>query len=192
MQAMEMNKNRKYTYADYLTWPEGERWEIIDGEAYPTYGPTALSAPTLGHQDLAGEIFFLLKSYLRDKTCKVFISPVDVVFEADERTENVVQPDVVVVCDPEKVKDGKKVVGAPDIAVEILSPSTSVKDWTKKMRLYEREGVREYWIVSPGDKVIYQSILKEGAYETIAWEEGEMQSEALEDFSLNIAELFSV
>ncbi len=190
MQAMRMDKNRKYTYADYLTWPEGERWEIIDGEAFPTYGPTAMSAPTLGHQRLAIRIVAALENYLRNKLCEVFISPVDVVFEESDDTRTVVQPDILVVCDPNKVRE-KNIVGAPDIVVEILSPSTSVKDWTKKMRLYEREGVREYWIVSPGDKVIYQSILKEGAYETIAWEDGEMQSEALEDFILNIETLFA-
>ncbi len=183
-------KKQEYTYHDYINWPEEEHWELIEGRAYPTYGPTALAAPNLNHQALVRELVISIGSYLRGKTCQLFDSPVDVVFEESEDTQTVVQPDIIVVCDPGKMRDGKRIIGAPDIAVEVLSPSTTPKDWNIKMRLYERQGVKEYWIVSPNDRTIYQNVLKEGQYETITCSDGQLTTEILEDFSLDIEALF--
>ena len=149
---MQAQTNQKYTYRDYLTWPDEERWEIIEGRAYPTYGPTALAAPNATHQRLVRKLLLSLGIYLEGKPCEVFVSPFDVVFEEGEDTATVVQPDVLVVCDPKKTANGKRVIGAPDIAIEVLSPSTASKDWMLKTRLYEKQGVREYWIVSPYDQ----------------------------------------
>lgn len=129
----------KYTYADYCSWPDEERWEIIDGVAYDMS-----PAPTTSHQRIAGTFFVILGNALEEKQYIPFISPIDVVFSEWD----VVQPDVIVVCDPVKITE-KNIQGAPDLVVEVLSPSTSKKDrWIKK-QLFERNGVREYILIEP-------------------------------------------
>ena len=141
-----------HTYGDYVTWPEDVRYELIDGVAY-----LMAPAPTLEHQDIAGEIFRQLANMLLDKPCRVYIAPVDVRLpkgdEADELIDTVVQPDVLVVCEEHKL-DRRGVRGGPDLVVEVLSPSTASHDHVKKRRVYERAGVREYWLVHPGDRMV--------------------------------------
>jgi len=141
-----------YTYGDYLTWGDGERWELIDGMAY-----NMSPAPTRRHQKMLGALFGQFYHYLKDKPCDVYFAPFDVRLpeggEADEETATVVQPDLVVVCDPDKLDD-KGCRGAPDLVVEILSSSTSGKDLKQKFNLYEQRGVREYWIVDPSGGTI--------------------------------------
>ena len=136
-------EEQRYTYADYVTWPGDERWELIDGVPY------AMSpAPTIGHQRIAGEIHRQLANFLKGKPCEAFIAPVDVRLNADNDDDIVVQPDVLVVCDKNKL-DGKCCNGAPDFVVEILSPSTADHDRVNKFQVYVAAGVREYWIVDP-------------------------------------------
>lgn len=151
-----------HTYADYLTWPEDVRYELIDGIAY-----LMAPAPTLEHQDVAGEIYRQLANALRDKSCRAFIAPVDVRLpkagEADESIDTVVQPDVLVVCDESKL-DRRGVRGAPDLVVEVLSPATASHDHLIKRRVYERAGVREYWLVHPLDRIITIYRLTDGEY----------------------------
>jgi Uma2 family endonuclease len=141
-----------YTYGDYLSWPDDVRYELIDGVAY-----LMAPAPTLAHQDVVGEVYFQLRRALEGKPCRVYVSPLDVRLpkadEADERVDTVVQPDVLVVCDPGKT-DRRGLRGAPDLAVEVLSPGTASHDQVRKRRVYERAGVREYWLVHPIDRVI--------------------------------------
>jgi Uma2 family endonuclease len=143
----------KHTYGDYLRWPEDVRYELIDGEAYLMAPP----APDLAHQDIAGEIFRQVANALEGKPCRAFIAPVDVRLpkgrEADESVDTVVQPDVLVVCDDTKL-DRRGVRGAPDWVVEVLSPATAGHDQVKKRRIYERHGVKEYWLVHPTDQVL--------------------------------------
>lgn len=151
-----------YTYADYQTWPEDLRYELIDGEAY-----FMAPAPTVSHQDIAGEVYHQLRTALRGKPCRAFIAPVDVRLpkadEADERIDTVVQPDVLVVCDGRKVSE-RGVRGAPDWVLEVISPASAGHDQVKKLRLYERHGVREYWLVQPWGRVLTVYTLKDGAY----------------------------
>lgn len=141
-----------HTYGDYLGWPEDVRYELIDGEAY-----LMAPAPTVRHQDIAGEIYYQLRQKMDGKPCRVLIAPVDVLLpkadEADERVDTVVQPDVLVVCDEAKI-GARRVRGAPDFVVEVLSPSTAGHDMVLKRRLYERQGVREYWLIHPTDRVL--------------------------------------
>ena len=150
--------DKLHTYAEYLTWPEDVRYELIDGVAYMMAPP----APTLDHQDFAGEIYFQLRQALEGKPCRVFIAPVDVRLpkanEKDELIDTVVQPDVLVVCDQHKLDRKRGVRGAPDFAVEVLSPSTASHDHVRKRRVYERAGVKEFWLVHPTDRIltIYQ------------------------------------
>lgn len=148
MPSAAIKTDHHYTYADYLRFPEDERWEIIDGVAY------AMSpAPTVRHQDLLGELFSQVHQRLRDTPCRAFMAPVDVRFVRAETTDKVVQPDLSVVCDRDKIVEAG-IVGAPDWIVEVISPSTAGRDQIQKRALYEREGVREYWLVHPVDRVL--------------------------------------
>ena len=141
-----------HTYADYLTWPDEVRYELIDGVAW-----MMAPAPTLDHQEVAGEIYRQLGNALLNHPCRPFIAPVDVRLpKADEEEaciDTLVQPDVLVVCDPAKL-DRRGVRGAPDLVVEVLSPGTASHDHWRKRPVYERAGVREYWLVHPVDRMI--------------------------------------
>lgn len=153
LDAIEENR---YTYGDYVRWEGSERWELIEGQ------PFLMSpAPSSRHQELVSELLFQLRLFLRGKSCKALVAPIDVrlprASEADEVIDTVVQPDLVVVCDQRKI-DKAGVKGAPDLVIEVTSPSTAIHDRVLKLKLYEDAGVREYWIVD-GDKntiTIYQ------------------------------------
>jgi Uma2 family endonuclease len=141
----------RYTYADYLRWPEEERWEVIDGVPY-----NMTPAPSRVHQGMLVALAGQFYAYLEGNPCKLYVAPFDVRLpkgdEEDEAVGTVVQPDLVVVCDPSKLDD-RGCRGAPDLVVEILSPSTAAKDHIQKLALYENHGVLEYWLVHPTDRI---------------------------------------
>ena len=149
-----------YTYADYLYWDDEERYEIIDGVAY------MMAAPTATHQRISGELFGAIWEFLKGKSCEVFAAPFDVRLfpEEDNSDATVVQPDILVVCDPSKLADGKACKGAPDLIIEILSASSTVIDRTVKAEVYLEAGVKEYWIVNPADLEILVNLLTNGKY----------------------------
>jgi Uma2 family endonuclease len=151
-----------HTYGDYLTWPEDTRYELIDGRAY-----AMAPAPSLGHQDVVGEIYRQVADALEGSPCRTFIAPVDVILpradEADDGVDTVVQPDVLVVCDGKKI-DRRRVRGAPDWVVEVLSKATAAHDHILKRGIYERAGVLEYWLVHPVDRIVTIYRLEQGAY----------------------------
>jgi len=155
---LALKDSEHHSYGDYLTWLDDVRYELIDGEAY-ILAPT----PDLAHQEVAGEIYCQVSTILLGKPCRVLIAPIDVrlpkLNEDDDRIDTVVQPDVLVVCD-----DRRGVRGAPDWIVEVLSPSTASHDQIKKRQLYERHGVREYWLIHPVDRVLTVYILSNGEY----------------------------
>ena len=156
MQAL--HKEERYTYSDYCSWDDGERWELINGVAY------AISpAPTWIHQGILVELSGQIRNFLKGKPCKVFVAPFDVRLNADAGDDTVVQPDVVVICDRAKIC-GTGCVGAPDMVMEILSPSTSAHDRVLKLNLYQRSGIREYWIVDPESRTVSVNILDNGRY----------------------------
>ncbi len=140
-----------YTYADYLTWPEELRYELIHGQAY------CMTAPSTLHQKISMELCIQLGQHFRNTDCQVFAAPFDVKLpeknEEKSQVSNVVQPDISVICDKNKI-DEKGCQGAPDWIIEILSPSTAAKDYIQKLALYERHGVKSYWLVHPMDKLI--------------------------------------
>lgn len=141
-----------FTFADVLTWDENERYEIINGEAY------MLAAPSRIHQEISGELFRQLANFLEGKKCRVYSAPFDIrLFEQDgdtpEDVDTVVEPDISVVCDRNKL-DEHGCKGAPDMVIEILSPSSLRHDRVVKLNLYQRAGVREYWIVDPEYKSV--------------------------------------
>lgn len=150
------NKNHRFRYEDILTWPEGERWEIIDGKAY-----NMTPAPSFKHQRIAGNIYHTLRNALHGKQCVPGIAPTDVVLS----DYDVVQPDVFVVCDARKISD-ENICGAPDLVVEVLSPFTSKKDRWEKKELYEKAGVREYILVEPDGQFVECYLLeKDGRFD---------------------------
>ena len=143
-----------FTYSHYVSWPEDERWEIIAGEAY-----AMTPAPSIRHQNISLFISSQFAQFFRGTGCRPFHAPTDVVF--DER--NVVQPDILVVCHKNKITENN-IQGAPDLIVEILSPSTALKDKREKRALYERSGVREYLIVYPAEELVERFVLQDGRY----------------------------
>ncbi|MBU0701840.1 Uma2 family endonuclease [bacterium] len=183
-------EEEKYTYKDYLNWPDEERWELIDGIAYDMS-----PAPSVDHQDILGVLFTEFFVYLKGKPCKVFLAPLDVILpkddEAEEDCQTVVQPDILVVCDRTKL-DSKKCKGAPDLAIEILSPSTTKKDMTVKFSLYERVGVKEYWIVHPLDKTIFVYKLEGNKYARAEMysAEDKIKVGIFEDLEIDLAAVF--
>ncbi|MBI5590627.1 MAG: Uma2 family endonuclease [Deltaproteobacteria bacterium] len=152
MTIVQHSEKERFSYADYLTWKDDQRWELINGE------PLLMSpAPNRFHQTVSRKIEYQIESYLQGKSCEVFYAPFDVrLAEPETRTEDivhVVQPDLLVVCDPSKL-DTRGCLGAPDWIIEIISPSTASKDHIIKRELYERFGVTEYWIVQPLDRLV--------------------------------------
>ncbi len=158
------DKDGLFTYKDYLTWPDDERWELIHGVAYDMS-----PAPNRRHQGLLTELVTDFTNYFRKEPCDVYVSPFDVLFPEPEQnqtvatTDTVVQPDLVVICDSAKLTE-QGCTGAPDFVLEILSPSTAFKDMEDKLRLYESRGVREYWILNPGNHtLLVYSVVPEGS-----------------------------
>jgi Uma2 family endonuclease len=141
LQMQQHGDNGQYTYEDYIKWSDDKRFELIDGVPY------AMASPAQPHQDAVIEIGRQFANYLLGRRCKAFVAPFDVCLNAQgDKDRNVVQPDVFVVCDPAKL-DGKRCNGAPDLVVEIVSPSSATRDWFIKLNKYRKAGVREYWIV---------------------------------------------
>ena len=158
----QLDVNGTYTYADYLLWRFKEQVELLRGKLFKMS-----PAPREIHQRVLNEINFELMSFFRNKTCRVYPAPFDVRIPtkgmADNQIYTIVQPDLCVVCDLEKI-DGRGCIGAPDLVVEILSPSNSRKDLKDKYEIYEEAGVPEYWIVDPDNKAFYRYVLQEGVY----------------------------
>jgi Uma2 family endonuclease len=163
-----LKEEEYYSYADYLSWGGDERYEIIDGEAYMMVPPLRV------HQDVSMALSTKLNNYLEGKTCKVYAAPFAVRLfpEADLSDDTVVEPDIVVVCDPGKLDD-RGCNGAPDLVIEILSPSTARYDRMVKFRKYREAGVREYWIADPEEKILNTYILKNGEYAAAVYGETE-------------------
>ena len=145
---------KKFTYADYITWPDGERWELIDGQAY-----NMTPAPSFRHQKIVFNFASLLRDALKGNACVAGIAPTDVVLSESD----VVQPDVFVVCDKKKITEAN-IHGAPDLIIEVISPATALKDKREKKALYEKHGVKEYIIVDPTDQYVERFLLEKDAH----------------------------
>ncbi|MEY8419498.1 Uma2 family endonuclease [Oscillospiraceae bacterium 44-5] len=153
-------ESKRYTFADVLAWDESDRIEIINGEAF------MMAPPSRIHQEILAELTRQFGNYLEGKRCKVYPAPFGVrLFEKDgdtpEDVDTMVEPDISVVCDRSKLDDhGCK--GAPDLVIEILSPSTQRHDRLVKLGLYQRAGVREYWVISPSERTVQTMLLDSG------------------------------
>ncbi len=156
----QLDLSKRYSYADYFKWKFQERVELIKGFIH-----RMTPAPAPVHQKIAKKLVLRIGSFLEDKKCEMYFAPFDVRLPDskkqldDELIYSVVQPDLVVVCDTDKIDD-RGCLGAPDLVVEILSPGNSNKEMDIKFDLYEENGVKEYWLVNPSEKVIFVYILE--------------------------------
>lgn len=156
----DLDLSKQYTYSDYLLWQFSERVELIRG-----FIKKMSPAPSSNHQVIAKNIVFKYLLYFENKPCNLFFAPFDVRLPIKSKKNNttVVQPDLCVICDEEKLDD-KGCNGAPDLIVEILSPNNSKHDVDTKFKLYEESGVKEYWIVEPVEKLVLVYSLQDDKY----------------------------
>ncbi len=189
-----VGRDRTYTYGDYKNWPDDERWELIDGTAW-----NMSPAPNRFHQGYLIGFIVQIGVYLEGHPCRMYAAPFDVLLpdRADQEEDDVatvVQPDISVICDIEKLTD-KGCTGAPDWIIEILSPYTSKKDMTVKFELYRRHGVREYWIVDPGNRYVHVYILDDnGRYPEdpeVYLKDAVVPCTVLEGLSLDLSRVFA-
>ena len=188
-----------FTYADYLTWNFKERIELIRGKIFKMS-----PAPTVKHQKILTNLFLVIGNFLKNKSCTVLVAPVDVRLKGkpfkkkklrDDEITTVVQPDIIVVCDEEKLKDIRSVDGAPELAIEILSPGNTRVETRYKLNLYEENGVLEYWVVYPEFSHIYVYLLnKEEKYDLpVVYEANEnITSTVLQGLSIPMNEIFKL
>jgi Uma2 family endonuclease len=183
------DEKRRFTYRDYKEWElaRGERFELIYGEAY------AMAAPSAYHQTILAELIVQFGGYLRGKPCKLYPAPFDVrlFYEEDEGDDTVVQPDLSVVCDPQKRgKEGCR--GAPDLVIEILSPSNKAIEMERKFSLYREAGVREYWVVDPEHKSIRATVFGDGSISSrIFGSQGKAPVELFDGLEIDLEPVFA-
>ncbi len=193
MQGPDLNK--RYTYKDYLSWDDGKRWEIIEGKLYPLeFGddPRNMSpAPGRRHQEISRNIVTLIHSFLKKKSCSVFEAPFDVRFIEDDFSETVLQPDISVFCDATKLDD-KGATGAPDWIIEIISPSTEFRDKTVKAFLYQKHGVKSYWLIDPTkESVATLQLMPDGRFDVpLEYKEGSVPT-MFDGFSISFMDIFA-
>ena len=177
-----MSDFKEYTIADIEALPEGQRAELFDGEMF------MMETPTLTHQAILGWLYVEIYSKIRDKNgkCEVFAAPCGVYIKDDDK--NYVEPDVVVICDKDKL-DNKGCHGAPDWIVEIVSPSSKRMDYYKKLNAYAEAGVREYWIIDPSRKVVVVNKIEATGIPEIHSFLDTIKVEVLEDFEIDFSKM---
>jgi len=191
MQFSDLDLSKTYSYADYLQWKFDERVELIKGRIFKMS-----PAPSSYHQEISVEITRVLANYLKGNLCKIYSAPFDVRLihksKNNHDVQTVVQPDICVVCDPSKI-DERGCLGAPDIVVEILSPGNNKKELQNKYEVYEENGVKEYWIVSPQDKTFFKYTLnQEGVYDPsrLLTSGSEVSTPILPGFVMSLEDVF--
>jgi Uma2 family endonuclease len=182
--------DKSFTYGDYLNFEYEEMVELIKGKIF-----RMSPAPRIKHQVVCVNLITILKTTLINKQCKAFIAPIDVVLpvanKKKESAHTVVQPDIVVVCDPSIIEE-QCIFGVPDFIIEILSPHTRKKDLQLKYEVYEESGVKEYWIVMPEEHLVEVFVLENGKYQRINTytEEDEVACHTLPGLTLRLSDVF--
>ena len=181
----------RYSYADYLTWEMDEMVELIKGKIFKR----DIAAPALNHQRISMRLSVQLFNFLKGKTCQVFHAPFDVrlpvKLRKNQDIDTVVQPDICVVCDPDKL-DAAGCIGAPDLVVEILSPGNNKRELKNKFEVYEEAGVTEYWVIHPNEQTLLIYSLIDGKYQASRFfvSGDEITSACLPGFSLDLEDVF--
>lgn len=194
MKFSDLDANKTYSAADYLSWDFEERVELIEGKVFEMS-----PAPNRLHQEIIRELMreLLLETgdFLKAKRCRLYVAPFDVMLPEPNRDDKavftVLQPDICVVCDPAKLTE-HGCIGAPDLVVEVLSPGNNTRELKKKYEVYERAGVREYWIVSPQNQWIQVHTLIGSKFEPCGYlTTGDIvTSSVIEGFQLDVQGLF--
>ena len=155
----EYDENSRYTYADYLKWEGLERYQLINGKVFN------IPSSSVVHQALLMELSMQFADWLKGKPCQVFAAPLDVRLfpKEDDSDDTVVQPDLLVVCDKEKLSKGY-VNGAPDLVVEIVTPLSTYYEFFLQFHGYLEAGVREYWVIDPEGQKMQVNIYENGHY----------------------------
>ncbi|WP_300603159.1 Uma2 family endonuclease [Niabella sp.] len=188
----QLDLSGRYSYADYFRWKFKERVELFRGWIHKMS-----PAPGMKHQSASLKLTLKIGNYFEGKSCKVFAAPFDVRLPDRKKQKNdaavftVVQPDICVICDANKIDD-RGCIGAPDLVIEILSPGNTQKEMGIKFDLYEESGVKEYWLVEPQDKVILVYLLKDGEFRGLKpfIETDEIHSALFPELKFNVSDLF--
>lgn len=180
--------NGIYTYADYLMWKIKDRLELLKGKIFQ------MGVPSLTHQAVSRNLTILIGNRFYNAPCKLFAAPFDVRLakkgEKDNEVYTVVQPDLCVVCDADKL-DERGCWGVPDLIIEILSPGNSKKELKNKYELYQEAGVREYWLVHPQDEYVIINVLENNQYRALPpFVDKEVTSVIFPDLSLQTEDIF--
>jgi len=183
----QLDLNKTYTYADYLSWRFTDRVELLWGRIFKIS-----PAPSTNHQWISSILHREIAGFLKDSPCLVFHAPFDVYLNIpDAQSDSVVQPDIVVVCDKNKLDD-KGCQGAPDLVIEILSKSSVKKDLKYKLKLYEEAGVAEYWVLDPVNCLVQVFTLEDGQYQLhrpLTYEDN-IQSKEISGLTIDLKEIF--
>ena len=189
---LSLDLNKRYTYADYLTWWDDKRRELVNGFIH------MMSAPNMPHQRINGNLLSELHQIIKKNKgkCEIFPAPFDVRLphngeKEDDQIYTVVQPDICIVCDLSKL-DERGCLGAPDFVAEIQSQSTAKYDMGDKFTLYEEAGVREYWVVFPPNKSLLQFILQaDGKYDRgTSYETGKVPIHIFDGLTIDLKDVF--
>lgn len=184
--------SKTYSYADYLKWEFQDRLELIKGKIF-----RMSPAPATRHQQISSKIFARIWNFLESQDCQVFAAPFDVRLPVRSKknadVETVVQPDICVICDLNKI-DTKGCLGAPDLIIEILSPGNSKKEMKDKYEVYEESGVKEYWLVDIANECVFVYVLdKSGKYVGLKpfVTEDVIESNTLKGFNISTLDIFN-
>ena len=187
-------KSRRISYQEYMSLVESsdQRYELIDGEVY------LMASPSLNHQVIVNEISWFFNTYFRGKPCRSLTAPLDVKLSGYaikfEEDPNIVQPDIFVICDQDKVNEDNKYEGVPTLIVEVLTPSTKSKDMITKLNLYMKSGVLEYWIVNLDNKKITQyTFTEERKLDNIYYynESDTIESSYFDELKISLEDIFN-
>ena len=192
METLNLDLTKRYTYADYLTWLDDKRRELING-----FIKLMSPAPKRIHQEVESKLFLVIGSFLqKNKKCKIYPAPFDVRLpkkdeKQDEKIYTVVQPDLSIICDPDKLDD-RGCIGPPDMIVEITSPKTVDRDVNEKFTIYEQSGVKEYWIVYPQEQSISVFVLEGSKYKFKGMYAGKRQIKVhiFDDLFIKLEDIF--
>ena len=190
----QLDLTKTYSYADYVTWKLNERVELLKGLIIKLS-----PAPSSQHQSISMNLAGIIFQHLKGKKCKVFSAPFDVRLinkrksTTDKEITTVVQPDLCIICDLKKV-DERGCLGSPDLIIEIVSKGNTKKELENKFDLYQENGVKEYWVVQPGDEtvVVFDLIRGKYQYRKIYSNDGVVPVKVIKGLEIDLKEVFEI
>jgi len=185
--ALRKDEDGKYTYTDYAAWNDDKRYELVDGVAY------AMAGPGVAHQRISRKLLRKIDEHLDTKDCEVFSAPFDVRLNTNKDDDTVLQPDLLVICNPDKISDGKSCNGAPDLVIEILSPPNTFHDRVRKLKKYKEAGVKEIWFAEPNEGFVEVLVRRGDAYDMDGFDKTEqVPVDILPGLVIDLSDIFEV